>query len=432
VSLFGPILFRLAPIIPWILAAEAVAGVPLERSLSSSRQFIVFGGNPRLRGAIADLAEQSKSNVLALLQTDDNWLIPILLNIGQPQANLPEIPPAALNFSQTGAGLKIQLDLLITSEVDAPMVERELLRAILLEIAYRGSPSLPAGIPYVQPPNWLINGILALRDESPAALGALENLGAHPIPLKDFLEQRPDLLDSQSSRLYRAYAGVLVRILTQHGGGRAQLQHYISDLPHASSDPLADLQVHFPWLGNQEKETEQIWSALVAPLANEQRFLLATFSSTSQQLDTLLRTKIAKDHSGRNALTLGEAVRVTHPQVDIPAAREVAQRLMFLAARAHPLLRSVVVDYQLMTQSLAKKKWRGLPKRGAATVELRERVCSRMREAEDFMNWFEATQASTLSGDFRDYVRAARATEKVTRRHDAISVYLDAMELQFQ
>ena len=28
-----------------------------------------------------------------------------------------------------------------------------------------------------------------------------------------------------------------------------------------------------------------------------------------------------------------------------------------------------------------------------------------MREAEDFMNWFEATQASTSSGDFEDYGR---------------------------
>ena len=117
--------------------AGTVSGVPFERSVSSSRQFIVFGGDPRLRGAIADLAEHSKRNVLALLLTGDNWLVPILLNIEQPQANLPEIPPAELNFCQPGSGLKIQLDLLITPEVDPAMIERELVRAILLEIASR-------------------------------------------------------------------------------------------------------------------------------------------------------------------------------------------------------------------------------------------------------------------------------------------------------
>ena len=415
-----------------IEGAGSVSGVPFERTVSSSRQFIVFGGDARLRGTIADLAERSKSDVLSLLQTGDNWLVPILLNIEQPQANLPEIPPAALNFSQTGSGLKIQLDLLFTPEIDPAMVERELVRAILLEIAYRGSPLLPAGVSYVPPPDWLINGILTLHDESPAALAALESLVAHPIPLKDFLAQRPELLDSQSGSLYRAYARSLLNILTQHAGGRAQLQHYITDLPRASSDPLADLQAHFPWLGNEEKETEQIWNTLVTRLGNEQSSLLTTFSNTSQQLDEFLRAKVAKDRAGKNALTLDAALRVGHPQVDVPAAREVAQRLMFLAARAHPLLRPIVLDYQLMAQSLAKKKWHGLSRRAAATVQLRERVSFRMREADDFMNWFEATQASTSSGDFRDYLRAARTTEDVARRHDAISVYLDAVELQFQ
>jgi hypothetical protein len=428
----NPAFLCLVGVILMIGGAGTGSAVPFERSVSSSRQFIVFGGDPRLRGVIADLAEHSKWNVLALLQTGDNWLVPILLNIEQPQANLPEIPPAALNFSQTGSGLKIQLDLLITPEVDPAMVERELVRAILLEIAYRRSPLLPAGVSYVPPPDWLINGILSLRDESPAAVAALESLGAHPVPLKDFLAQQPELLDSQSGSLYRACARSLVNILTQHAGGRTQLQHYITDLPHASSDLLADLQAHFPWLGNREKETEQIWNALVTRLGNEQHSVKTTFSYTSQQLDEFLQTKMAKDHAGKNALTLDEALRVRRPQVDISATREVAQHLMFLAARAHPLLRPVVLDYQLMAQSLADKKWRGLSRRAAVTVQLRARVSSRMREAEDFMNWFEATQANTSSGDFGDYVRAARTTEEVTRRRDAISVYLDAMELQFQ
>ena len=125
-------------------------------------------------------------------------------------------------------------------------------------------------------------------------------------------------------------------------------------------------------------------------------------------------------------------MRAAHPLVNVPAARELADRLMLLAVRAHPLLRPVVLDYRLMAQSLAAKKWHSLSRRAATTLQLRERVSSRMRETEDFMNWFEATQASTSSGDFEDYVRAARTTEEVTRRRDAISVYLDAMELQFQ
>jgi hypothetical protein len=99
VRFFSPAFLRLFGVILMIGSAGTVWGVPFERTVSSSRQFIVFGGDPSLRGAIADLAEDSKSNVLALLQAADSWLVPILLNIQQPQANLPEIPPAMLNFS---------------------------------------------------------------------------------------------------------------------------------------------------------------------------------------------------------------------------------------------------------------------------------------------------------------------------------------------
>ena len=46
-------------------------------------------------------------------------MTPIVIHAQYPQANLPEIPRAVLNLSQTGFGLKIQLDLTITSDVNA-------------------------------------------------------------------------------------------------------------------------------------------------------------------------------------------------------------------------------------------------------------------------------------------------------------------------
>ena len=208
-----------------ILVVDASAATSPERSVSPSEQFVIYGADAAWRGAVSDLAERTKADLLALLRRRDQWTIAAVINLQARAANLPEIPDSELRFSQTGSGLKIQLDLLITPEVDPAIVERELVRSILLEIAYRGLPLLPAGVSYATPPDWLINGISTLRDESPATLAALESLGAHPMPLKDLLAQRPDLLDSQSANLYRAHARALVSILTQHVGGRAQLQH---------------------------------------------------------------------------------------------------------------------------------------------------------------------------------------------------------------
>jgi hypothetical protein len=56
-----------------------------------------------------------------------------------------------------------------------------------------------------------------------------------------------------------------------------------------------------------------------------------------------------------------------------------------------------------------------------------------MTRIEDYMNWYEATQLKTSSGMFGDYLRAAgESAEPERRRRDALSVYLDAIEAQFQ
>ena len=105
---------------------------------------------------------------------------------------------------------------------------------------------------------------------------------------------------------------------------------------------------------------------------------------------------------------------------------------MLLATRAHPLLRPIVVDYQLVAESVARKKRNGLAKRVAKTKALREKIAARMSEVDDFMNWFEATQAKTASGVFRDYLDASANNDAIPRRRDALSVYLDALETQLQ
>jgi hypothetical protein len=49
------------------------------------------------------------------------------------------------------------------------------------------------------------------------------------------------------------------------------------------------------------------------------------------------------------------------------------------------------------------------------------------------MNWYEATQSRSASGAFREYMKAAELSlERERRRHDPISVYLDALEAQLE
>src|SRR6476660_3611246 len=79
-----------------------------EHSTSPSRQFVIYGADAKLRGAISGLAEQTKANLLRLMRQRDDWKTPVVINLQSQQSNLPELPSADLRFSQTGFGIKLQ------------------------------------------------------------------------------------------------------------------------------------------------------------------------------------------------------------------------------------------------------------------------------------------------------------------------------------
>jgi hypothetical protein len=63
----------------------------------------------------------------------------------------------------------------------------------------------------------------------------------------------------------------------------------------------------------------------------------------------------------------------------------------------------------------------------------RKNVAARMQGIDDYMNWFEVTKSRGPSGAFDDYMRAADlAARREQTRRDPISLYLDALETQFQ
>ena len=405
------------------------AATPIERSLSPSGQFVIYGGDPAWRGAVSALAERTKANLLAVLQRRDQWGAAIVVNLQSPAANLPEIPATALRFNQTGSGLKLQLDLTISRKMDFGAIERELLRAILLEMIYRNQPGIASGATYVEPPNWLIEGLLALTPNRHRT--GLTNALAVPeriTPLNEVLWERPELLDSAGRLLYRAYSFALVQLLIESADGHAHLGRYIDNLSFTSNDSLADLEAAFPQLaGNDEK----IWKSKIADIKTSGRADLLTFSQTEEKLASLLQTKLRTD--GRDkSLSFEDLCQRKPAPAQRLALQKFSQELLLLAAQANPALRSVVQDYQQVATQLALGKIRGLASRLADLKTLRAKLSARMTEIDDYLNWFEATQLSTRSGLFEDRLNTSSLeTPSRAHRKDSFSAYLDAMEAEF-
>ena len=422
---------RIAIVLFALARWQLIYGAQPEHSTSPSRQFVIYGADAKVRGAISGLAEQTKTNLLRLLRERDDWKTPVVVNLQPQQANVPDIPTADLRFSQTGFGIKLQLDLTISKNVDVSLVERELLRAILLEMIYRERPHITAGAVLVEPPDWLIDGVLALtpgRDRSPLleAIGNAEK----PVPLEKFLGQRPGLVDSTGRTIYRAYSFALVQMLLDGKNGGTQLAKYIDHLSDSSNDPLEDLKAQFPLLAD---DADRTWQVALNRLKSLQPFRLLTFAESERRLDELLSLKISEPNKPVKLVRLEQLAQHKLSASEKMALDQLKRDLMFFVPQTNPVLRPIGREYQEIVALLARGKRRPVLKRLSRLDLTRQQLTTRMVELDDYMNWFEATQMSSGSGNFAGYLKAVDQSQgPALRRHDPLSVYVDALEDQFK
>jgi hypothetical protein len=295
---------------------------------------------------------------------------------------------------------------------------------------YRNQSHITAGAMLVEPPDWLIDGTLALapgRDRGPLieAFGNTEK----PLPLAKFLRQRPGFLDSTGRTLYRAYAFALVQMLLDGKNGGAQLAKYIDHLYDSSNDPLTDLKAQFPLLAD---DAEKTWQLALNRLKSLQTFRLLTFTESEQRLDELLRVKISEPKKAEKLVRLDELAQHKLSASEKMALDQLKRDLLFFVPQSNPVLRSIGREYQEIAALLARGKRRGVPKRLSRLELIRQQLAARMSEIDDYLNWFEATQMNSGSGNFTGYLKAVDQSQvPAPRRHDPLSVYVDALEDQF-
>jgi hypothetical protein len=411
-----------------------LSAAPVEQSLSTSRQFIVYGTDVAVRGAICDFAERTKRELLTLLAQRDDWAAPIIINAQYPRANLPELPRLSVELGQTGFGLKLQLDLVIDSGVTRPEIRRELLRALVLEMIYRNQPNIPAGATYVSPPDWFLDGVPTQQSDLPrdrmSAILAVPAATKNVLPLEKFVAQRPELLDAPGRSIYRAYAFALVDLLSRAPDGRKRLARFIFHLPASSNDPMAELRNYFPGLF-ESAAAEQMWESYIMRFSREQPYQLLGSAETEARLEQLLRLKIS-DRGSEKTYELAQFPIFLKQKSAKKALAWFRQDLESLALRAHPIYAPIIAEYSEITALLLRGKTLAVPKRLERLQNLRKGMVAQMREIDDYLNWFEATSMARPSGEFADYFKAAqRASQPEQTKRDPISVYLDALETQF-
>jgi hypothetical protein len=415
--------------------AAGISAALGDQSISTSRQFIVYGTDLALRGVICDFAERTKRELLSVLEERDDWKTAIVINAQYRQANLPELPRLGVALGQTGFGLKLQFDLVVDRGPDPPEIRRELLRALLLEMMYRGRPNIPAGAAYTSPPDWLLDGIPTeepeLSRDRLAHLMALPVAAKHVLPLEKFLAQRPELLDSAGRTLYRAYSLALVHLISRTPGGSRSLVRFIADLPNSSNNSMAELRSHFSGLF-ADADLERNWEEGIALLSTQQPYQLLGSAETERLLAEKLRFKIS-ERGVEKWCDLEDLTIFPRSATAQKFLHTLANDLLVLGTRANPVYSPIITEYADITTRLLRGKTGEIGKRLERLRAERKRLAAQIRQIDDYLNWLEATGLARPSGEFTGYMHAAeRAAHPERTKRDAISVYLDVLETQFE
>jgi hypothetical protein len=450
---FSDFEFRISNFLLLLLLVSTCAAAPWDelhqRSVSRSRQFIVYSEDPNARAAIAMNAEDTKDKFLELLDTSDEWKQPIVIQLTPLEAADPNEPPSEVRIINTEEGFKVSFKIVLGADPRQAHFPQQLVRALLLEYAYRNQSKLiQSGVAYAEPPPWLIDGIASLAaDPDPEAgsnlFRSLIDSGRTPA-LSAFLSENPaNLDDTPSRRLYSACSMSLVKLLLSLPDGPPRMQEFIRHWPGPNADPEAELIKAFPGLNSDalgggespaslgSQSLEKWWTLGLASLSAADRYQGLSLAETSRQLDDSLKFDVAMDKAGKKqSFTLADYPAFRKAPGAAAALDSLSVRLLGLEAQGNPLMRQVIAAYQDLVVQLSHHQGHHLQSRLAALADYRTRLASHMDQIADYLNWYEATQRTQASGSFDEYIHTADQLDKDPgpTRTDPISKYMDSVE----
>ncbi|MFV1995972.1 MAG: hypothetical protein ACC661_11110, partial [Verrucomicrobiales bacterium] len=411
---------------PAAAAGDAVAG----RSVSSSGAFVIYGAEARARGALGMLAEEVREGFHRVLQIEGREKFRIVIQI---HTELPSSRPERFVRGQVRpvqTGYRFQLDVLLAEGFERESFTTQLVRLLMLEEMLRDVEGGDggAGEGLILPP-WLHYGVAELvryaAEGTPNKIYAGLLRSGHVLLLDEILEGEPTGLNSVAHTVFRASAAALVRSLAQRPSGGQRVVVFMRALPGAERSQKELLWKFFPSLGGDEKSLEKWWALelLVLGQPGAVDFLDPVQTQELLQQALTVRLKSNEDESAQ-LVRLRDFERIVKlkERERLAVLAPSGERLLKLSVSSFPLYRGIVAEYSALLERVAEGKKRGLRKRFVEVEDAAYRLGQDLRDARDYMNWFEATQLGEKSGAFEDYKRAVqRMRRRGHRRTDRIS-----------
>ena len=417
----------------WLGALVVAAGAqtvapellkPENRTVSSSKQFTVFGGTRQERSDLARRAERLKDGLRQELGLGGDGGDPILLILTPGDALRLRQPRVFVQVFDAGeAGRKIEVNLSPGALQDTAAVDFGILRALLLD-ASLGKQQF-SGSKFAEPPWWLVAAASVALARAEAGTGApiyealLEGKGMPKLPR--FLRENGEGLRGRAREIYAAQSYALYQALAEMPGGKSRIAGNLT-LAEPARDAVERFGQTWPELLEEPERAARMWALSVARLASPQRTDSISSEESAAKLTAVLKSLETPESELDPAAALAESARSAEGRFKLEQA---AAELRQLGFRAHPLYAALVEEYRRMFDDLSRKRRKGFVAKFQEAEDLRWALDERSSEITDFLNWYQANAPSE-----QPVVSAARvlAPEPAPRRNDAVSRYLDSVE----
>lgn len=429
------------PVEEWVEEEPAEAPGIEPPTYSGSRQFLVFGGAPDLRGTVALQAESVRERFHRVLGITEAPAVRLPIEIrlvGQP-GDEPKKRPVAFELRYFSDKFLLRIHVDLARGIDRDLLERAILKALVCERTLRGRK--PGGMDArMRVPVWLVEGLreadLWLSNRADRALyeGVFRQKSLFGTSeLFEVDEETHRLLDGVSREAFRALSGAMVMALLEQPDGREAFIAFCDEVASYDGDLPILLRKHFPELNLSERSLAKWWALTMARLADVPLTEVMNVAATDRALDEALLLHF-RDPEGINRRVgldgwhelgeLGEVERL----LAIRPAQEAINRLSY---RCFPSFRPLLKDYQDWLGDWAQgKRLKTLDERLVELDETRAIMRERAEQARHFLNWREIVEAGAVSGEFDDYLRFTRELQRSNRspRTDPVTRYLDVIE----
>jgi len=409
-------------------------------SVSRTKQFRVSGTDFALRGSVAMLAEEAKSDLLRLTEDDkDAWKIPINIQLRGIQGEPAPDRPIAQRIFINESGYQIQLDVHIGRGIDHAAFLTHITTALIHERALRQKH--PEDTRFNVPP-WLVEG---LREANAWRIGQgdrrlyqklLDTGGIYKISdLFEIDTPSHHALDSVMRTAFRASSGALVMALLEQPQGLEGFRDFLTDIPTFQGEMPLLLRRHFPELNLSATSLAKWWALQLAAKGATPLTEVLTVAETDTALTEALVIHL-RDPEGNLLKTSADLAWQTFPDLEkderIETLRPPQDALTRLSLRCFPSHRPIIAEYQSILLLLQNGSVSEVETRLADLAATRAVMLQKTDRARDYLDWFEITRARDTSGAFDDYLNLkARLKDNPHQRKDPLSIYLDRMDKLF-